>query len=315
MGCSSSRGEERKENADSSVAPPHPSPAPAPSSPRSERTHSSVHNKYDFVRKIGAGASSLVLEAVNRKTGERRAVKVVRKSTLDRDELVSLRREIHNLHKVNHPHIVRLIDVFETGDEVYLVTELVEGGELFEQVIKRGRYTEKEAARILVQIISAVDYLHSQGIAHRDLKLENILTTGQSETEFVKIADFGLSKNFADEKLTTCVGSAGYVAPEILLGGGQYDKSVDIWSVGVILYILLSGFPPFHADNETGMLKKIQNIEYNFDQPVWSLVSVEAKDLIRALLTKDPRSRLTAAQIQEHPWLKKLLKSTTTTTE
>jgi len=140
-------------------------------------------------------------------------------------------------------------------------------------------------------------------IAHRDLKPENLLSAGSDENEIIKIADFGFSKNFGEEKLMTSCGSPGYVAPEVLTCE-SYDKSVDMWSIGVILYILLCGYPPFYADNAPALFKKIMDVQYDFDDPSWDDVSEDAKNLIKALLVKEPKSRLTAPQVLDHPWVK-----------
>jgi calcium/calmodulin-dependent protein kinase I len=138
--------------------------------------------------------------------------------------------------------------------------ELVDGKELFDKIVERGQYSEKDAANIVRQIISAVEYLHERGIAHRDLKPENLLSSGSDEKEVIKIADFGFSKDFTDDKLQTSCGSPGYVAPEVLTSE-SYDKSVDMWSLGVIIYILLCGYPPFYADNAPALFKKIMDVK------------------------------------------------------
>jgi len=207
------------------------------------------------------------------------------------------------MKKVNHPNILKLYEVFVEEESFYLVMELVPGKELFERIIDRGQYSERHASNIIHQIVSAVDYLHSNGIAHRDLKPENLLSSGDDENEVIKIIDFGLSKKFGDEQLVTSVGSPGYVAPEVLTET-SYDKSVDMWSVGVILYILLCGFPPFFADTSTELFKRIIDVKYDFDDPAWDDVSEAPKEIIRKLLVKDPSQRMTASQLAEHPWVK-----------
>jgi len=259
---------------------------------------------YEFKKKLGSGAFSVVHEAENKTTGEKVAIKVVKKSNLQGEELITLKREVENLRKLDHPNILKLYDVYETQDEVFLVMELVVGQELFDKIIEKGNYSERDASTIIRQIVAAIDYLHSQGIAHRDLKPENLLTSGEGDREVIKVADFGLSKDFGDDKLKTSCGSPGYVAPEVLLCDSPYDKSVDMWSIGVILYILLCGYPPFFADNDPALFKKIMEVDFSFNGEEWENVSDVAKDLIRKLLTKDPEVRLTAAQLKEHPWVK-----------
>jgi len=180
--------------------------------------------------------------------------------------------------------------------------ELVIGKELFDKIVEKGQYSEKDASNIVRQIVSAVEYLHQNGIAHRDLKPENLLSAGDDENEVIKIADFGFSKQFGEEKLVTSCGSPGYVAPEVLTSE-SYDKSVDMWSVGVIIYILLCGYPPFYADNAPALFKKIMDVKYDFEDPSWDDVSEAAKNLIRHLLVKDPSKRYTAKQCLNDPWV------------
>jgi len=335
MGCTGSKSASKKndEGEAEAVAPPpteqKPTTAPSTTSPSSaspaptsspaaavESTPASsylpgvsasvspITDAYDFKRQIGSGAFSTVHESVNKKTGERVAIKVVKKSSLQGEEIVTLKREVENLRKLNHPNILKLYDVYESQDEVFLVTELVDGKELFDKIIEKGNYSEKDASLIIRQIVAAIDYLHGQGIAHRDLKPENLLTSGEGQGETIKVADFGLSKNFGEDRLKTSCGSPGYVAPEVLICDSPYDKSVDMWSIGVILYILLCGYPPFFADNDPELFKKIMEVDYNFDGEEWESVSDLAKDLITKLLTKDPAVRMTAAQMKEHEWVK-----------
>eukprot|EP00029_Vermamoeba_vermiformis_P003987 TRINITY_DN1451_c0_g1_i2.p1 TRINITY_DN1451_c0_g1~~TRINITY_DN1451_c0_g1_i2.p1 ORF type:complete len:260 (+),score=120.22 TRINITY_DN1451_c0_g1_i2:498-1277(+) len=207
------------------------------------------------------------------------------------------------MKKVSHPSILKLHEIYEDEDKVYIVMELVSGSELFDRIVDRGYYSEKNAINIVKQILSAVAYLHGAGIAHRDLKPENLLCSGSGDNEIVKIADFGLSKMFNnDEELMTSCGTPGYVAPEVLMCE-SYDKSVDMWGIGIITYILLAGYPPFYAENDTALFEKIMNAEYDFDDECWDDVSDLAKDFIRHLLVKDPKERYTAEQALKHPWL------------
>jgi len=218
------------------------------------------------------------------------------------EDIKLLRREVQIMKKVNHPNVLKLYEVFEDEEEFFLVMELVTGKELFDKIVERGQYSEADASHIVRQIVSAVEYLHSQGIAHRDLKPENLLSAEVDGEESIKIADFGFSKNFGEEKLMTSCGSPGYVAPEVLTCE-SYDKSVDLWSVGVIIYILLCGYPPFYADNAPALFKKIMDVKYDFDDPSWDEVSDAAKNLIRNLLVKDPKKRYTAEQCLQDPWV------------
>jgi len=252
--------------------------------------------------KIGEGGFSVVVKGTQKSTGKTFAVKKIKKSLVEGDDIKLLRREIHIMKKVDHPNILKLFEVYESEKKFYLVMELVSGKELFDKIVERGQYSEKDASNIVKQIVSAVAYLHDNGIAHRDLKPENILSAGADDQEIVKIADFGFSKNFDDEKLMTSCGSPGYVAPEVLTCE-SYDNSVDMWSVGVIIYILLCGYPPFYADNAPALFKKIMDVQYDFDDPSWDDVSSNAKDLIKNLLVKDPKKRFTAKQCLAHAWV------------
>lgn len=245
----------------------------------------------------------MVVEGTNKKTGDKCAIKCIKKTMVEGEDIKLLRREVQIMKKVNHPNVLKLYEVFEDDEEFFLVMELVTGKELFDKIVERGQYSEADASHIVRQIVSAVDYLHSQGIAHRDLKPENLLSAEVDGEEIIKIADFGFSKNFGEEKLMTSCGSPGYVAPEVLTCE-SYDKSVDLWSVGVIIYILLCGYPPFYADNAPALFKMIMDVKYDFDDPSWDEVSDSAKNLIRNLLVKDPKKRFTAAQCLDDPWVK-----------
>jgi serine/threonine protein kinase len=257
-----------------------------------------IEDFYILGKEIGRGAFSIVREAVNKKTGERVAVKSIRTKFIKNKLLM---REIEIMKKVgNHPNILKLHEVFETKKHLYLVLELVMGGELFDQIVARGEYSEKDASNIVRQIISAVAHLHANGIAHRDLKPQNLLCAGP-EGDDIRVADFGLSKMFGEgEYLETCCGSPEYVAPEVL-ECKPYDKACDLWSVGVIVYVLLTGCFPFWDKNNAVLYEKIRNVDYGW--PDGLEISPEAKHLIQHLLEKDPQKRYTAEQALAHPWV------------
>lgn len=204
--------------------------------------HEDIKDYYEFGREIGRGGFSVVVEGGKKGTSERFAIKCIKKANVERDDIKLLRREIQIMKQVDHPNILKLFEVFESEEvrcnslaiacllltvflfkEFFLVMELVDGKELFDKIVERGQYSEKDAANIVRQIISAVEYLHERGIAHRDLKPENLLSSGSDEKEVIKIADFGFSKDFTDDKLQTSCGSPGYVAPEVLTSE-SYDK-------------------------------------------------------------------------------------------
>ncbi len=199
--------------------------------------------------------------------------------------------------------MINLKEIFETRKKLYLVMDVLDGGELFDRIVESGTFSEKDASRLSRSIISATKYLHELGIVHRDLKPENLLYTDRSPQAEIKVADFGLSKFVqAGELLHTACGTPGYVAPEVLMLQG-YGKSVDLWSIGVIIYILLCGFPPFYADSDSEMFELIKEAEYSFPSPYWDKISDSAKDIVRKLLNKNPDKRLTSDQALAHTWV------------
>ena len=181
--------------------------------------------------------------------------------------------------------------------------ELVTGGELFDRIVEKGSYSERDAAYVIMKITSAVKYLHDRGIVHRDLKPENLLYATESLESEIKLADFGLSTLVSEEDmLRTACGTPGYVAPEVLKNKG-YTKAVDMWSIGVIMYILLCGFPPFYEENTAQLFEQIMAGRYDFPDPYWTNISPSAKELIQKLLVVDAEGRYTADQVLAHPWI------------
>jgi len=257
-----------------------------------------INDFYEIGKEIGKGAFSVVREGISKATGKKVAIKSIRTKLIKTKLLM---REIEIMKKVgNHPNILKLYEVFESKNYLYLVLELVTGGELFDQIVARGEYSEKDASNIVRQIISAVSHLHSHGIAHRDLKPQNLLCAGPSGDD-IRVADFGLSKLFYNgENLETCCGSPEYVAP-VVLECKPYDKACDLWSVGVITYVLLTGCFPFWDKNNAVLYEKIRRAEYGW--PSGLQISAEAKDLIRHLIEKNPENRFTAEQALKHPWV------------
>jgi len=263
-----------------------------------------IRDKYIIGDELGRGGFSIVYKAVRRSDSAQVAVKIVQK-TLIREDIKLLKREIEIMKTVNHPTILKLIEMYEDAENVYIVMELVDGNELFDRIVDRGYYSEKSTVHIVKQILEAIRYLHEHNIAHRDLKPENLLCSGEGSAEVVKIADFGLSKIFAGangEPLQTSCGTPGYVAPEVLTSD-SYDEAVDMWGVGIITYILLAGYPPFYADDDTQLFEKIMSVEYDFDDECWDDVSDLAKNFIQQLLVQDPKRRLSAEDALKHKWL------------
>ncbi|KAF9358381.1 hypothetical protein BGX26_001906 [Mortierella sp. AD094] len=263
--------------------------------------------KYKTGRVLGEGTYAVVKEAVHIETGKKYAVKVVSKKLMEGKEHM-IRNEIAVLRRISvgHANILTLSDYFETLNNLYLVTELAEGGELFDRICRKGNYYERDAANLVKTICSAVDYLHEQGIVHRDLKPENLLFKTAAEDSELLIADFGLSKIIDHEKfrlLTTTCGTPGYMAPEIFQKSG-HGKPVDMWAIGVITYFLLCGYTPFDRQNSMDEMNAILHAEYQFEpREYWRNVSESAKDFVNKLLTVDPNQRMTAAEAQQHPWL------------
>jgi calcium/calmodulin-dependent protein kinase I len=265
----------------------------------------SVNENYEIGKELGRGGFSVVKEAMDRGSGQKVAIKFIEKKFVDQEELKLLQREIDIMKKVQHRNVLRLFEIYETDQHLSLVMELVNGGELFYKIVDRGSYSEKDAVDIVRQLVEGVDYLHGMGIAHRDLKPENLLCSENSDGMVIKIADFGLSKAFSGGSvLETSCGTPDYAAPEVLRMDGSYDKAVDLWSIGVITYVLLCGFPPFYGKTQAQLFEKILNADYDFPDPEWTHISDEAKDFIRKLLVLDVDKRYTTQQCLQHAWIK-----------
>ncbi|XP_076995110.1 calcium/calmodulin-dependent protein kinase type IV isoform X2 [Tamandua tetradactyla] len=234
---------------------------------------------FEVESELGRGATSIVYRCKQKGTQKPYALKVLKKT-------------------------IKLKEIFETPTEISLVLELVTGGELFDRIVEKGYYSERDAADAVKQILEAVAYLHENGIVHRDLKPENLLYATPAPDAPLKIADFGLSKIVEHQVLMkTVCGTPGYCAPEILRGCA-YGPEVDMWSVGIITYILLCGFEPFYDERgDQFMFRRILNCEYYFISPWWDEVSLNAKDLVRKLIVLDPKKRLTTFQALQHPWV------------
>ncbi len=230
---------------------------------------------------------------------------MVTKSKLTKEDEIALKDEINILNELRHQHIIRLYDVFDESQFWYLVTEKMTGGELFDRIVSKSYYNEKEARDVCKILFEAVGYCHSKCVAHRDLKPENLLLRSENSDSDIKIADFGFAKKvLTSNSLTTQCGTPGYVAPEIL-EGIAYDTKSDMWSLGVIIYIILGGYPPFIEQNQRDLFRKIRKGQYEFHEEYWGAVSPEAKDLISRLLTVQPSRRLSAEQALQHSWIMK----------
>lgn len=281
-----------------------------------------LREKYTVTTTLGKGAYGEVKLAFEKNTCEKYAVKIITKKafTMNGRHRMNLNAqilsEINILKKLEHPCIIKIKEVIDTPETVFIVLELVEGGELFDKVVSLGKYDESTAKFLFYQMVLAIKYLHDEGITHRDLKPENILLSSSEDKEtLVKITDFGLSKFFDETTLMkTFCGTPNYLAPEVLKTKGEaaYTNKIDNWSLGVILYICLVGYPPFSDENShTSMEQQIIQGAYDFPYDYWSNISKEAVDLIKKLMCTDPDKRITLNEVLEHKWLKDSLDVTT----
>ncbi|XP_037956041.1 calcium/calmodulin-dependent protein kinase type 1 isoform X2 [Teleopsis dalmanni] len=262
----------------------------------------SIEDKYNLHGLLGTGAFSEVRLAESKESpGDHFAVKIIDKKALKGKE-ESLENEIRVLRKLTHPNIVQLLETYEDKSKVYLVMELVTGGELFDRIVEKGSYTEKDASHLIRQILEAVDYMHEQGVVHRDLKPENLLYYSPDDDSKIMISDFGLSKMEDSGIMATACGTPGYVAPEVL-AQKPYGKAVDVWSIGVISYILLCGYPPFYDENDANLFAQILKGEFEFDSPYWDEISESAKHFIQNLMCVNVDKRFTCKQALGHPWI------------
>ncbi|CAG8529185.1 11134_t:CDS:2 [Paraglomus brasilianum] len=307
--------------------------------------------RYQLIEKMGEGAFSNVYNAIDKATGQKVAIKIVRKrdfkesaTHLHKDlkkkpkmteQHANILKEVRIMRQLNHPSIISLYSFSESNDYYYLVLELMEGGELFNQIVKLTYFSENLSRHVIVQVAEGIRYLHEEkGIVHRDIKPENLLFTPIPITPFnvpppppipgdepkvpegefipgvggggigrVKIADFGLSKVVWDQHTKTPCGTVGYTAPEIVKDE-RYSKSVDIWALGCVLYTMLCGFPPFYDESIPVLSEKVAKGQYSFLSPWWDGISDAAKDLVSHLLEVDPSKRYTIKEFFEHPWVK-----------
>jgi len=252
---------------------------------------------------LGEGAFSIVKDGTHKQSGESFAIKIVTKAKLTTEDEEALKDEITVLTELKHQHIICLYDVFDEGQYYYLVTEKMSGGELFDRIVQKSYYNEKEARDVCKILFEAMRYCHSKKVAHRDLKPENLLLNSEHDDSDLKIADFGFAKRVTQPNcLKTQCGTPGYVAPEIL-EGIPYDTQADMWSLGVIVYILLGGYPPFIEPNQRDLFRKIRKGQYEFHQEYWGAVSSDAKDLISSLLTVNPSRRMSAKGTLKNVWI------------
>ena len=261
--------------------------------------YSKVSEDYTLIRQLGSGTYGSVFEAQNKISHAKAAVKVMPKNKIN--EGSRLESEINLLKASDHPNIIKIFDVYEDNRQINIVTELCSGGELFDWIIKKTFFSEQEAAKVFRQLMRALTYLHSKRIVHRDLKPENLMFYEDDENSPLKLIDFGLAKNYIGEPLRTKAGTAYYVSPDLLTG--SYDEKTDVWSAGVILYILLCGKPPYYGNNDAQIINMIRNGKHHYQDPAWQNVSATAKSMIDWMLNKDSAARPSAEDVLQHEWV------------
>jgi calcium-dependent protein kinase len=254
---------------------------------------------------LGSGANGDVrLATSKRNSSQKVAVKSFRLNNMSKDEMSAVRAELRNYLTMDHPHIARLFDVYESKDHLHLVMECLDGGDAFDRIAKMKKMTEQEASKTLRQMLLSLSYMHSHGYVHRDVKLENFVYDADN-SDHLKLIDFGFSAVWdasSREKMHEAVGTLSYCAPEVLLG--SYTSQCDLWSLGVVAYIVVCGRMPFFG-NDQKQMRQISAGIYQMDGERWADISSECKDFIRSLLQVDPHVRLSAQAALEHPWIAK----------
>ncbi|XP_016313214.1 calcium/calmodulin-dependent protein kinase type II subunit gamma isoform X16 [Sinocyclocheilus anshuiensis] len=261
-------------------------------------------DEYQLYEELGKGAFSVVRRCVKKSTGQEYAAKIINTKKLSARDHQKLEREARICRLLKHPNIVRLHDSISEEGFHYLVFDLVTGGELFEDIVAREYYSEADASHCINQILESVSHIHQHDIVHRDLKPENLLLASKMKGAAVKLADFGLAIEVQGDQQAWFgfAGTPGYLSPEVLRKD-PYGKPVDIWACGVILYILLVGYPPFWDEDQHKLYQQIKAGAYDFPSPEWDTVTAEAKNLINQMLTINPAKRITADQALKHPWV------------
>ena len=271
--------------------------------PNAMYNNEDVENKYELIEEVGAGLFATVFKAHHRVTGTEVAVKLI-----DREETAAglksvTDKEIALMLRIEHRYCVKLLEIFVTDDQVQLVMEFVDGGDLFDAMKAGRKFGEDHVRRLMRQICEGVRHLHTKRIIHRDIKPENILLSGDCES--IKIADFGLSKLFSQAgpavSVQTRCGTPGYVAPEVI-NNTAYGMKIDTWSCGVVCYMMLCNYPPFPMDMSGNSLQKVNNADFKFPAKHWNGISESAKDLIRKMIVVDPNERMSIDAALAHPW-------------
>jgi calcium-dependent protein kinase len=266
----------------------------------------SVTEHYKITKKIGDGGFGVVKLAVHKETNMPRAIKSI--SLNQNVDLTRLLEEVNILKSIDHPNIVKIFEVVQDSRCLNIVMEFCSGGELFDKIKATNGFSENVAAKYMFDIVGAVKYCHEANIVHRDLKPENILFESEKPDAQLKIIDFGTSQHFRPrEKMRKFIGTSFYIAPEVI--DKNYDEKCDVWSLGVILYIMLCGLPPFFSRNDAEIFEKIKKMPVSFKGEVWTTVSDDAKKLIQKMLRKDPADRFSIQQVYNDPWLQSRAKN------
>ncbi|XP_058072446.1 calcium-dependent protein kinase 19-like [Magnolia sinica] len=264
-----------------------------------------VKSFYTIGKELGRGQFGITYLCTEKSTGLQYACKTISKRKLmNKNDKEGIKREVQIMeHLTGNTNIVKFKGAYEDKKSVNLVMELCSGEGIFDHIIAKRHYSEQASATICRQVVNVIDVCHSKGVMHRDIRPENFLLSSKDKGDLLKATDFGLSVFIEKGKLySDMVGSAYYVAPEVKQG--SYGKEIDIWSAGVILYILLSGVPPFWAETEKGIFDAILQGDIDFEAKPWPSISNSAKDLVRKMLTHDPRKRITSVQVLQHPWIR-----------
>lgn len=262
-----------------------------------------ITSDYEFIKEIGTGAYSKVYKARHKATKATRCVKKLSKKELSEEEKDKLVQEVAILKNLDHPNIVKVLEFYQNAKYFFIVTEYLEGGELFERIMEWQTFNEQQATKTMEQILSAVLYLHRQGFIHRDLKPENLIFETMDANSLIKVIDFGTSCAYEKgDKLKKKLGTPYYIAPEVLKR--NYDEKCDVWSAGVIMYILLCGYPPFNGGDDKEIFNKVLSGKFDFPDEDWGHISKEAKDLIKQMLTYDSSKRISCANTLQHSWFK-----------
>lgn len=306
MGGKSSKSKGKKEEVPNTITSQGESTINLTNNVIISHSKSDPNEEYNKLNFLGEGSFAAVYKVQNKLTGQVRAMKIIKKSaTCTEEDDQEIVNEINILRTMDHPNILKIFEFYSNKESYSIVTELCSGGELFQEIIDKGPFNERYCAYVMYQIFSSINYCHNMNIVHRDLKPENILIVKREKNGYplLKVCDFGTSKMFEKGSVQRkLVGSSYYIAPEVLKK--NYNEKCDLWSCGVILYILLSARPPFGGDNDTEIMQRVSTGKYELSSPPFDNCSKEVKDLIKSLLVMDTNKRISAEQALNHPWFK-----------